>query len=469
MTLNQKVLSVGFVSALGLILVSFCGVAIKDAMDRGNTSPSGQPVAKENPPASPEESEITESPVVENGGGEVIEEAEADVQGEAVAEEDAVEEVAGWQTYANDFYTVDYPASYKVAGEKKATGDINFQINGFSAEAVIFIAAGKKALAFQGAWAVISEDEATDQKLLDTENVDMNGIRFTKKYWAIRQVADGAWLTAIVYYGCSQEGSCFSLLRGITAKGITAWDEQTGAQLVDKTKAKTVLSIMKTAKETDTVNFNNMFLTFRFVEKAPATPVVANAANRATQWREYIFEPLVKDAASLDSTDRKLVGIRDDGTKDIITESVKTTMGWNGLPGFYPNKVLFPPYAKEIYFTKYLSDSGSSSGMFALDVTTLKYRRLANVGGIYEDYNNYASIISPDKKLIASLGSSDLYILDLAADKATVIATANEGEILNPAGPGTEYKWLDNNIVQYPVYKSSDLGKVAEVRKAAIK
>jgi len=475
MTLNQKILSVGFLSVLVLILISFGGVAIKDMIDRGNISSGKSPIAEEGATAEPEEDvAITESLPAEETSGEAADAADTTAE-KTAPEEESTEGSAGWQTYSNDFYTIDYPASYKTASENKVTGQVNFEINGFGAEAVIFVAGGKKALAFQGTWALISEDQATDQKLLDTENVDMNGIRFTKKYWAVRQVEDGSWLTAIVYYGCNQEGSCFSLLHGMTAKGITAWEEKSGSQLSDKTKIKTIVSIMKASKETDTINFGNMFLTFRFAEKAvgaatvtntTAAAVAANSTAKATQWKEYIFEPLI---SSSDTTDRRLVGVRDDGTKDVISASVKTTMGWNGLPGFYPNKVLFPPYAKEIYFTKYLSDSGSSSGMFALDVTTLKYRRLANVGDIYEDYNNYASIISPDKKLIASLGSTDLYILDLAADKATIAATAKEGEILNPAGPGPEYKWLDSNTVQYPVYKAGELNTVAEVRKAVVK
>jgi len=62
-------------------------------------------------------------------------------------------------------------------------------------------------------------------------------------------------------------------LRGVTAKGVPAWDEQSGSQLADKIKIKTLVNVMKTSKETDTINFNNMFLTFRFVEKPPRLPL----------------------------------------------------------------------------------------------------------------------------------------------------------------------------------------------------
>jgi len=372
-----------------------------------------------------------------------------------------------WQAYSNDFYALEYPANYKITGQN-AAGEIKFEINDFAAEPVIFISAGEKALAFQGTWSVIPVGEADGQKLLATEKVDMNGTRFQKKYWAIRQIDDGAWQTAIVYYGCDQSQHCFSILRGVTAKGVPAWDEQSGSQLADKIKIKTLVNVMKTSKETDTINFNNMFLTFRFVEKTAASAAsAAGAVSKTNQWKDCVFSPIL--TGSVESTDRKLVCIGDDGTQKIIAESIKTAMGWNGMAEFYPNKALFAPYSKEIYFTKYLSDSGSSSGVYALDVATLQFRRLANVGKIYEDYNNYASIISPDRKLIASLGYSDLYILDFAADKATAIAIAAAGEVFNPAGSAPDFKWIDNGAIQYPVYKNSDFSKPAEIRKIVVK
>jgi len=144
-------------------------------------------------------------------------------------------------------------------------------------------------------------------------------------------------------------------------------------------------------------------------------------------------------------------------------------MGWQNFAGFYPNKVLFTPYSKEIYFTKYLTDSESSAGIYALDITTLQTRRLVNIGKIYEDYNNYISIISPDQSLIACLGYSDLYILDCAADKATLIVSAAANEVFNPAATSTlEFKWLDNSTVQYPVYQNSDFSRPAAIRQAVI-
>lgn len=387
-------------------------------------------------------------------------------------EEPNAEQTVPWQTYGNDFYTLEYPADYEISEKNKTTGDIDFRIGGQDGEAVSFISGGKKTLAFQGAWSVIAENQATDQKLLDTENIDANGVRFKKNYWAIRQIDDGNWLAAIVYYGCDQNQHCFSMLRGMTAKGIPAWEEKTGSQLSDKVKIKTLVSLIKTSKEPDTISFNNIFLTFRFSEKDTVSPASAGgtsvpAASGATKWKDCVFNPII--TASPDSTDRKLVCYSGDGAQKVIAESVKTVMNWGALAEFYPNKVLFTPYSKEIYLTKYLSDSDSSSGIFALDVTTLESRRLANVGEIYENYYNYISIISPDKKLIAALGYSDLYILDFAADKATVVAAAAAGEIFNPAGGTSDFKWLDNSTVQYPVYKNNDFAKPAEIRKAAVK
>jgi len=377
MTINQKIFAISALSVFALIMITVGGVILNNMLNKGKTTSNTKPpvVAEE----STDEEAVTEdtvSPADSSSKGQIAEE-------ELPEEKEAAGRPAAWLTYANEFYTIEYPANYKISGQTPA-GELNFQINGFDAEAVIFISGGKKALAFHGTWSVIPEAQATDQKLLDIEIVDMNGVRFEKKYWALRQVGNGAWLTAIVYYGCSQDGNCFSLLRGVTAEGITAWPETTGAQLVDKTKIKTLVNVMKTSKETDTINFNNMFLTFRFVEKPAASgaPAANSAVSKTSKWKDYVFSPII--TASAESTDRKLVCIDDDGTQKIITESVKTTMGWNGMAEFYPNKVLFTPYSKEIYFTKYLSDSGSSSGVYALDVVTLQSRRLANVGKILE-------------------------------------------------------------------------------------
>ncbi len=465
MTLNQKIFAVSMLSVFVLILVIVGGVMLRKMVSYSNDSKNGTAPAAGSNQTSGQQStpEVTGEAASEDN-----DQNQTDAEADESSEELADSKNAPWETYSNDFYTLEYPANYEISEKDKKNGDIDFQIGGFSGEAVSFISNGKKTLAFQGTWSVIAEDQATDQKLLDTETVDMNGIRFKKNYWAIRQIDDGNWLTAIVYYGCGQDQHCFSMLRGVTAKGISVWEEKNGNQLADKIKIKTLVNVMKASKETDTINFNNMFLTFRFAAKAAAAASAPDiAASKATNWKDCIFSPIV--TASPGSTDRKLVCFGNDGAQKVVAESVKTAMGWGGLAEFYPNKVLFAPYSKEIYLTKYLSDSDSSSGIFALDVTTLESRRLANVGKIYENYYNYTSIISPNGKLIASLGGSDLYILDLAADTATVIATAAAGEILNPAGGLQDFKWIDDGNVQYPVYKSGDLNKVAEVRKASVK
>lgn len=467
MTSNQKIITVGFLSALALVLVSVGGMAIKDIVGQDGGIPvQDQDNGKESP-IEENDANYTLDDTDNKSDDEGVINSELQDNSEQSEEENSSGDEAGaavkWQTYRNDFYSIDYPGNYEVGILNQTEGTIDFKTTGFGDESIIYISRDKKILGFDGTWGILSEDDAASQKLLDVENIDMNGIRFKKEYWAIRQISGGDWLAAIVYYGCNQNNDCFSLLRGVTAKGIPVWDEQTADQLMDKIKIKTLVNIIKTSNQIDTVNFNKMFLTFRFAEKI--SPEIT-AQSGQTKWREYLFEPLLGTAA--DSSDRRLVGIQDDGTKDIIAGSVKSTMGWNSLPGFYPNKVLFPPYSKEIYFTKYLSDSGASSGVYALDVTTLKYRRLVNVGNIYENYNNYSSIISPNKRLIASLGSSSLYVLDPAADTATAIASAAEGEILNPAEELKDFKWVDDNTIQYPVYKSGDLNKVFQVRKATI-
>ncbi len=129
-----------------------------------------------------------------------------------------------------------------------------------------------------------------------------------------------------------------------------------------------------------------------------------------TKWKEYVFEEITQDFQSPDFMDRRLIGIRDDGQRDVITSSVKKIIEWEKTieeKGFYPSKVSSPSYSNKIFFTKNLAGTGHSTGLFILDVNTLEFQELTKTGSIYEDYYNYLSIISPDGLKAASLGGEN--------------------------------------------------------------
>lgn len=198
---------------------------------------------------------------------------------------------------------------------------------------------------------------------------------------------------------------------------------------------------------------NKMIYTFKF------TNIQKQSQAENTSWKEYELKK--------SNTDLSLIGIRDDGTEDVIVSSMKSLTKWTEM--YYPKKVSFPPYSNNIFFVKYLSETGHSAGFYMLNIKTLELKELKIVGEIYENYYNYISIKSPDGFKIASLGHDKLYLLDLENDKATVLAQAKSGEVFYPAGNVPDFIWLSNNTIQYPIYYQKDIeggiDKVIETKK----
>jgi len=170
------------------------------------------------------------------------------------------------------------------------------------------------------------------------------------------------------------------------------------------------------------------------------------------------------------NADYSLIEVRNDGTNNIIVLSMKSLTKWTDM--YYPKEVSFPPYSDNIFFVKYLSETGHSAGFYMLNIKTLELKELKTIGEIYEDYYNYISIKSPDGFKIASLGYNKLYLLDLENDKATVLAQAEAGEVFYPAGNVPDFIWLDNNTIQYPIHYQKDIEngtlKVIEIKQVKI-
>ncbi|MDP2967136.1 MAG: FISUMP domain-containing protein [bacterium] len=173
----------------------------------------------------------------------------------------------------------------------------------------------------------------------------------------------------------------------------------------------------------------------------------------ATEWKEYVLEEISQDFKSLDFYDRRLIGIQDNGQRDIIVPSIKEALGESREDtSWYPKEISFPPYSSKIFFVKYLSETGHSAGLVMFNVKNLTFKELTETGKIYQNYSNYTSLISPDGLKIASLGAKELYLLDLLTDRAELLVKADQGEVFYPAKEVPDFVWIDDYTIQYPVF-----------------
>jgi len=222
--------------------------------------------------------------------------------------------------------------------------------------------------------------------------------------------------------------------------------------------------------------FGNLFTGVAWFPKLPpdvkaleVRPLEEVATVETTKWKEYAFEKITDDFSSIDFMNRRLVGFRDDGQRDIIISSVQDFMSWekfSGEAGFYPVKVSFLPYSSKIFFVKHRSGSAHSAGMFILDVNTLAVSALPNVGKIYENYYNYLSVISPDGFRIASFGYDKLYLLTLFEDRAEILVEI-PGEVFYMVNEQPGPTWLNNKTIQYIVHPEGFPEKI-ELRQISI-
>ncbi len=153
---------------------------------------------------------------------------------------------------------------------------------------------------------------------------------------------------------------------------------------------------------------------------------------KTTKWKDYELEEINQDFKSPDFYDRHLIGIQDNGQRDVILPSVKEALGESKDDiTWYPRRVSFPPYSSKIFFVKHLSETGHSIGLIMFDVKNLTFKELTEVGEIYQNYYNYEILISTDGFKIASLGYSELYLLDLLNDEAKLLVEVEKGEVFD--------------------------------------
>ncbi len=200
------------------------------------------------------------------------------------------------------------------------------------------------------------------------------------------------------------------------------------------------------------------------------------AVNKPTEWKEYALEEITKDFDSYDFMDRRLVGTKEDGTKEIIVSSIKDLMGEVDTTDwlmYHPSEVSFPPHSSKIFFAKrghkdiFLWED-SFSGFFMLDVNNLEIKELTSISPIYEN-SNYHHIISPDGLKIASCGIHDIYLLDFINDNVLSLKESEKKESYCD-GKTSEFSWLDNETIQFPVYLNDPpMFEFIELRQINIK
>ena len=204
--------------------------------------------------------------------------------------------------------------------------------------------------------------------------------------------------------------------------------------------------------------------------KNPSQTTESPISKDESVYRDIILGEITEDFDSPDFMDRRLIGIKRDGQSEILIPSVKVFMGWEKIPGestYYPFKVSFSPEYNKFFFVKYLGGTGHSSGLYSLDIKTRAVQKLDKMGEEYEDYLNGINKVSPDGTKVARY-SSNLYLLNLLQDDVRVIAEPKQGEIFFVAQEITDFKWLDNGTVQYPVYSSSNFDTPKTIRQIKV-
>jgi hypothetical protein len=177
-----------------------------------------------------------------------------------------------WRMYSdkNLGFEMQYPAKFNVASTVSGV-DIREEIGGRNFDAYGVVSKGEYALEVVGIWSPLPLAGATAQKKLFSENKSINGVEFSKDYWAIRTAGTGNWLTALIYYGCVG-GNCFSLMKGIEVTDIDDGIEASGQNafgkdIVSQTVIGNIKEKMDNSQDEDVLLFNQMVLTFKFVQQ----------------------------------------------------------------------------------------------------------------------------------------------------------------------------------------------------------
>jgi hypothetical protein len=194
----------------------------------------------------------------------------------------AEEETKNWKVYRNKEYgfEIKYPKEWIATQGTKAEPLVVYFSPGdklFLADTFITVSKEPYCLFFHGTWVWVPYSQANDAQLIDSEDILINDIPFKKDYWIIRSAGESSLLTAIVFH-TTHNNKYYAISHGVSLdielkqfypdinfseRGIL------GREIKDKELIKEALD--KIQKNKETLIFNQMLSTFRFIETEGTT------------------------------------------------------------------------------------------------------------------------------------------------------------------------------------------------------
>ncbi|MDD4358850.1 MAG: hypothetical protein PHY30_03480 [Candidatus Pacebacteria bacterium] len=162
--------------------------------------------------------------------------------------------------------------------------------------------------------------------------------------------------------------------------------------------------------------------------------------------------------------DKKLI-LLENGEGRVLVESLVDSYDLE-LKG-YPFVVSFIPEDNELYFQSFVDGTELYSKCMRINIDTMQLDKLDYYCTVFG--YNHATKLSPDGRRMGYLTEDSLYFIDITNNKrSNDLVNAEENEALY-FYEAEYFKWLNNEILQYPVYVKGDNGyEFKEVRMVLV-
>lgn len=144
--------------------------------------------------------------------------------------------------------------------------------------------------------------------------------------------------------------------------------------------------------------------------------------------------------------DRKIIGIDQDDKEHVLAESAANLIGLKKL--LYTNFDIFTFNTKNqiLYFFTVTDGTELYGDCYSFNVQTLEIKK-SDISCFPVD----VYVISPNGNNIAYYNMGDIYIFDIANKKTSSVVTPLQRDLYGQTDQ-PDFKWIDNNTLQYPVY-----------------